>query len=605
MKTPSTLKLVTLVFLALLLFSGVSTARQVHQNARSDQQIHDFFKALSPYGTWVNHRTYGKVWYPRGVDENWRPYSDGHWAHTEQYGWLWVENEVWGWAPFHYGRWAWDKWYGWIWVPGNTWAPAWVMWRSGGGYAAWAPMPPSVIWQPNVGIDNRYFINDRDMFIGSWIAVREYDLPNRYLSRHILTPRHTIQIFHSTHYVSNYITIVNRTIVNKGVPIRHIEKAIGQPVTPVKPIVVHDLVPPSTATKPHERDIPTIIQPIAITAEHADTDKEIELAKKINSARPDQATPSPTTEVIEPRLPGRLTGEPEPRSGQAVVPSTTTDATSLTPAQLTEQPQVNTRSIPVTLDTAIANAVTSDSTPIDVPRMIQSDPNLPCPSETECIQQPGQIAVPNEVIIPSASVPETPVQNPITSMPSSIDTRSVNTEIQPAAINPEPVNAAINAAPSDNSIHQLDNNPVYVQPHMPVEIQQPALNETRPEANPVYQPETPVQFESSLPSSNNMQINTPEPTYPEPSSSLVYTIPSESNAGQFDSGASSLQTPSPIEPQQSAPIQMNPEPAPAMSAPEPAPIYQPEPPPAPTPTPEPTPAPAQDVPQPTSEPEKK
>jgi hypothetical protein len=31
---------------------------------------------------------------------------------------------------------------GWGWVPGTMWGPAWVSWRSGGGYAGWAPLPP-------------------------------------------------------------------------------------------------------------------------------------------------------------------------------------------------------------------------------------------------------------------------------------------------------------------------------------------------------------------------------------------------------------------------------------------------------------------------------
>ncbi|MCY1060360.1 hypothetical protein OV142_35060 [Nannocystis sp. SCPEA4] len=29
-----------------------------------------------------------------------------------------------------------------MWVPGEVWAPAWVDWRWGGGYVAWAPLPP-------------------------------------------------------------------------------------------------------------------------------------------------------------------------------------------------------------------------------------------------------------------------------------------------------------------------------------------------------------------------------------------------------------------------------------------------------------------------------
>ncbi|MDZ4099502.1 MAG: DUF6600 domain-containing protein [Methylophilaceae bacterium] len=128
--------LMSLSLLAVLLSPGFFNMGQVQANTSVNVSIGVFHKALSPYGNWVNHPTYGQVWYPRNITQDWRPYTDGYWAYTDDYGWLWVANEPWGWAPFHYGRWAWDNWYGWIWVPGRTWAPAWVFWRSGGGFAA-------------------------------------------------------------------------------------------------------------------------------------------------------------------------------------------------------------------------------------------------------------------------------------------------------------------------------------------------------------------------------------------------------------------------------------------------------------------------------------
>ena len=102
-----------------------------------------FYDELSPYGQWIEDPSYGYVWAPE-VDNNFRPYySGGRWAMTE-YGNTWVSDYDWGWAPFHYGRWTYDTFYGWIWIPGDQWGPAWVDWRSGGGYYGWAPLGPSI-----------------------------------------------------------------------------------------------------------------------------------------------------------------------------------------------------------------------------------------------------------------------------------------------------------------------------------------------------------------------------------------------------------------------------------------------------------------------------
>ena len=232
--------LMSLALLAALLFSGFIVARQVQANSSVSVNIGVFHDALAPYGNWVNHRTYGQVWYPRNVAQDWRPYTDGYWAHTDNYGWLWVSNEPWGWAPFHYGRWAWDNWYGWVWVPGQTWAPAWVFWRSGGGYAAWAPMPPNVVWQPNIGLNISYFNYDRDLSWDSWVAVREYDLPHRHMNRLIFPPRQNRQIINMTNYTRN-ITLINNTIVNQGVPVKQIEQITHKPVISVVPTVVNKI----------------------------------------------------------------------------------------------------------------------------------------------------------------------------------------------------------------------------------------------------------------------------------------------------------------------------------------------------------------------------
>ena len=101
--------------------------------------------ALDAFGRWVPHGRWGEVWIPAHRAANWQPYRTGHWVYTDEWGWYWVaaaDEADWGWVTYHYGRWAFDRELGWFWIPGDEWAPAWVIWRHGGQYAGWAPLPP-------------------------------------------------------------------------------------------------------------------------------------------------------------------------------------------------------------------------------------------------------------------------------------------------------------------------------------------------------------------------------------------------------------------------------------------------------------------------------
>jgi hypothetical protein len=108
---------------------------------------YDFVQPLNPYGSWVQYPGYGLVFVPARavVGANFRPYTNGHWEHTE-WGWTWVDHHPFGWATGHYGRWFFDANYGWAWLPGTQWGPAWVTWRNGGGHIGWAAMPPGSIY---------------------------------------------------------------------------------------------------------------------------------------------------------------------------------------------------------------------------------------------------------------------------------------------------------------------------------------------------------------------------------------------------------------------------------------------------------------------------
>jgi hypothetical protein len=108
----------------------------------TDEEIDE---TLAPYGAWIETEDYGRVWRPDAtvVGVDFTPYETcGSWAYTD-YGWTFTCDWDWGWLPFHYGQWAWigDSW---GWVRDYTWSPAWVEWRSGGGYVGWRPLAPRV-----------------------------------------------------------------------------------------------------------------------------------------------------------------------------------------------------------------------------------------------------------------------------------------------------------------------------------------------------------------------------------------------------------------------------------------------------------------------------
>jgi len=94
------------------------------------------YSDLDDYGTWKQEPTYGNVWVPNDVPQDWAPYSNGYWSYIGPWGWTWVDYAPWGFAPFHYGRWHYFGGY-WGWSPGPIYAypyygPAYVGWLGAG-----------------------------------------------------------------------------------------------------------------------------------------------------------------------------------------------------------------------------------------------------------------------------------------------------------------------------------------------------------------------------------------------------------------------------------------------------------------------------------------
>ena len=184
------IKLPALLLGLMLLLTGITQKAMAQDD---DISLESFYDELSPYGTWIQDPEYGYVWRP-DVDQNdFRPYyTNGRWAMTE-YGNTWVSDYDWGWAPFHYGRWVSNRYGQWIWLPDTVWGPAWVSWRSGGGYYGWAPMGPGFNININIGGG---FNTPNDW----WVFIPQRNIYSNYYPRY---SRRNVTIYNQTTIINN------------------------------------------------------------------------------------------------------------------------------------------------------------------------------------------------------------------------------------------------------------------------------------------------------------------------------------------------------------------------------------------------------------------
>lgn len=184
--------------LLFLVADSFSSGGQAMAQPGVSVSIQAFYNDLAPYGRWIDYRGYGRVWIPT-VEVGFQPYGTrGHWIMTE-YGNTWVSDYDWGWAPFHYGRWIYDDYYGWIWVPDTEWGPAWVSWRSGGGYYGWAPLGPGVDINININIP-----------LTRWIFVPERYITSPSVYSYCVSHRRSLNVYQSTSIINNIYINNNR-----------------------------------------------------------------------------------------------------------------------------------------------------------------------------------------------------------------------------------------------------------------------------------------------------------------------------------------------------------------------------------------------------------
>jgi len=197
-----TLKTTGLTVFAAIAFLAFATPKAALAQPGVRVSFQMFYDQLAPHGEWVDDPDYGYIWLPN-VSRDFQPYAtNGYWVMTN-YGNTWVSNYSWGWAPFHYGRWMYTDYYGWAWVPGYEWGPAWVSWRSGGGYYGWAPLGPRMSININIGIPHHH-----------WVFVPQRYITSPRIYSYYIPHRNRVSIYNRTTIINNTYVYNNRTYVS-------------------------------------------------------------------------------------------------------------------------------------------------------------------------------------------------------------------------------------------------------------------------------------------------------------------------------------------------------------------------------------------------------
>lgn len=206
----------------IIIVALMGTANIEEVKAQGAVSLQVFYNELQPYGTWIHHPAYGNVWIPR-VGDDFVPYgTNGYWINTD-YGNTWVSDYSWGWAPFHYGRWFYDDFYGWVWVPDTIWGPAWVAWRSGGGYYGWAPL------MPGFGVSASYNYYTRiPHYYWNFVPCRYFTY--RQVYRHCVSRTTVVNVIHHTTIVTHNNTDNRKQSYFTGPSRSDIERTTNQRV---------------------------------------------------------------------------------------------------------------------------------------------------------------------------------------------------------------------------------------------------------------------------------------------------------------------------------------------------------------------------------------
>ena len=275
--------------------------------AQAPQSI-EFRSAHEPYGQWRQHWRWGEVWVPARRARDWRPYQNGRWVYTDDWGWYWVSDQTedeWGWIAFHYGRWVADHEHGWIWVPGAEWGPAWVHWRRGGEFVGWAPLPPDEI-----------IVNTREE-PDIWLFVRAGDLIAPRARNVVLSAQRRAVVMRETVVENRTLAVEKsgvRIAVNPGIAPGYIAAAARRPLPAyqVRPRVL-------AGTRGVESGVEVSIADIRGPGRRRDRERLRETVPRASATVIPPASAVPPPQPLRPDEKGRL-GENPPRAAFGATP---------------------------------------------------------------------------------------------------------------------------------------------------------------------------------------------------------------------------------------------------------------------------------------------
>lgn len=358
-----------------------------------------FYDPLRAHGEWVFVEGYGHCWRPVRTAYGWRPYADGRWVWTNC-GWAWDSPEPWGWATYHYGRWFQTVECGWLWSPGRVWAPAWVCWRRGPDFVAWAPLPPGA------PIGGGFHQEAFGIHFGHWTLVYERDFLAPSCAVVALPAYRCQEMLPRATTVIN-VAFMNQSVVNVGPGHRHIEQACGKsaPLLKLQPTEV-------TRDHPHAHIAgnslvvlkPTSTKPA--TGTHANI-QHFRTATVVKATGSVTAAPTPKAPEVVPETREHKHDKAGMEPARTAAPSS-----ALAPAPATAQPAKESKprvEKPQRTVSKSAPAATSSA-----PEKPQKQKALPATTTAPALTKPRHADEPPPAAVPAHSVKPSKVAPPTT-----------------------------------------------------------------------------------------------------------------------------------------------------------------------------------------------
>ncbi len=280
---------------------------------------------LEEHGAWRENGSYGWVWYPRRVANDWAPYRFGHWTFVAPWGWTWVDDAPWGFAPFHYGRWVHLN-GRWGWTPGPwerrpVYSPALVAWHGnfggtsinvnvGNSTVYWTPLSWGEAYYPSYTVSANF-----------WRVI------NRHHVHHtaVYSPAPPRGTNYRNWYAPGGATAVEASVIASARPVAPAIRAMGPlPTTAqVEAVSMYDRVKPAYAGAPtRTMQGGQIIAPAPVARTAPSPQSAVVEAGVVRTMPPAAVQQQHVPQGGVQQQPGRVTPQPQPQQPVYQAPQT-------------------------------------------------------------------------------------------------------------------------------------------------------------------------------------------------------------------------------------------------------------------------------------------